>query len=77
MDLQMPVMDGCDATGKIRGSGRADAEAVKIIAMTANVMQEDVDRARLAGMNGHIGKPINIHELFGAVGGALLQGFIR
>ena len=64
MDVQMPVMDGYEATRKIRSSGRADAAIVPIYAMTANTFAEDIARARQAGMNGHIAKPIDINALF-------------
>jgi|GEM_PF-962515 len=63
MDIQMPAMNGYQATEAIRASGRADATTVPIIAMTANVFAEDVERARHAGMNGHVGKPIDPEEL--------------
>jgi len=64
MDIQMPVMDGYEATRAIRGSGRADAGQVKIFAMTANAFAEDVAKAREAGMDGHLSKPIDINRLF-------------
>jgi signal transduction histidine kinase len=64
MDMQMPVMDGCTATAEIRKLDRADAKTVPIIAMTANVMHEDVERTREAGMNAHIGKPIELEAVF-------------
>jgi signal transduction histidine kinase len=64
MDMQMPVMDGCVATEMIRSSGRGDAARVKIIAVTANVMRDDVARAHAAGMDGHIGKPIDFGEVY-------------
>ncbi len=60
MDIQMPVMDGYEATRRIRASGLPNAGRVPIIAMTANVFKEDVDRARAAGMDGHIGKPLDL-----------------
>ncbi|MDL2263579.1 response regulator [Synergistaceae bacterium OttesenSCG-928-I11] len=60
MDMRMPVMDGFEATKKIRALNRRDAANIAIIAMTANVMKEDVDGALDAGMNDHIGKPIDI-----------------
>ena len=63
MDVQMPVMNGYEATGKIRASGRADGSSLPIYAMTANTFAEDVARAREAGMNGHIAKPIDINAL--------------
>ena len=64
MDMQMPVMDGCTATQEIRASGQADAGSVPIVAMTANVMQEDVQRTREAGMNDYIAKPIEVEQLY-------------
>ena len=60
MDIQMPVMNGYEAARAIRGSGRSDAAGVRIIAMTANTFAEDVLKAREAGMNGHLPKPIDI-----------------
>jgi len=60
MDVQMPVMDGFEATRIIRTQGSANAKTIPIIAMTANVFKEDVDNCLKAGMNGHIGKPIVI-----------------
>lgn len=63
MDVQMPVMDGYEATRRIRTLGRADTAEVPIIAMTANAFLEDVKQAMEAGMNYHLAKPINIREL--------------
>ena len=63
MDIQMPLMDGYEATRRIRESDRADAATVPIIAMTANTFIEDVQKARSAGMNGHLPKPIDIQLL--------------
>jgi len=63
MDMQMPVMDGITATTQIR---KIDAlKDIPIIAMTANVMQADVDKCIEAGMNDHLAKPIDPNELFG------------
>ena len=59
MDMQMPVMDGCEAAAAIRGLGRADAAGVPIVAVTANVFAEDIARTTRAGMNDHISKPID------------------
>ncbi|MDR1218007.1 MAG: response regulator [Treponema sp.] len=64
MDIQMPVMDGCTATKMIRSMPRKDAETLPIIAMTADVIQEDVIKMRKAGMNEHLGKPIDMNNLF-------------
>lgn len=63
MDIQMPVMNGYEATKAIRNSQRADASTVKIVSMTADVFPEDIQRAKNAGMNAHIGKPIRAEEL--------------
>jgi len=59
MDVQMPVMDGFEATRRIRASDMARAKEIPIAAMTANVFREDIDRCLEAGMNAHIGKPID------------------
>ncbi len=64
MDVQMPVMDGYTATMRIRESGYAGCEEIPIVAMTANVFSDDVDKAFKARMNAHIGKPINIQEVY-------------
>lgn len=64
MDIQMPEMDGYEAAKAIRSLKRADAGTVRILACTANTFQEDIDRAMECGMNGFIGKPINIEDLF-------------
>ncbi len=63
MDMQMPVMDGCGATREIRSLQRPDAKSVAIIAMTANVFKEDIDKTLAAGMDGHIGKPFIIETV--------------
>ncbi|KNC67644.1 hypothetical protein AC626_09420 [Pseudoalteromonas rubra] len=61
MDIQMPVMDGYSATKYIRKLSQFNA--LPIIAMTANVMKEDLQKCQSAGMNGHIGKPINFNQM--------------
>ena len=63
MDVQMPVMDGYEATRTIRALPRKDVKDLPIIAMTANAMEEDKEAALKNGMNAHIAKPLNI-ELF-------------
>ncbi|TVQ82365.1 MAG: hybrid sensor histidine kinase/response regulator [Micavibrio sp.] len=63
MDMEMPEMDGVTATQKIRSSGVAHMKAVPIIAMTGNVMEEDIKRCRDAGMNGYLAKPIDEEKL--------------
>jgi len=64
MDIQMPVMDGYEAARAIRASGRSDAQQIRIYAMTANAFAEDVAKAREAGMDGHLSKPIDLNRLF-------------
>jgi signal transduction histidine kinase/CheY-like chemotaxis protein len=59
MDIHMPEMDGYEATRRIRASGLPRAGSIPIIAMTANVFKEDIERCLAAGMNGHVGKPLD------------------
>jgi CheY-like chemotaxis protein len=68
MDLQMPKMDGYEATRRIRAfeEGRRIGEhplGVPIIAMTANVFREDIEKCIEAGMNDHIGKPLDLNDV--------------
>ena len=60
MDVQMPEMDGLEATRQIRALDLPEAACIPIVAMTANVFQEDVERCLAAGMNAHIGKPLEM-----------------
>ena len=63
MDIQMPEMDGYTATRIIRELDIPNAKTIPIIALSANVFREDIEKCISAGMNGHIGKPINIEEV--------------
>lgn len=63
MDMQMPVMDGCEAALTIRQLKRKDAGTIPIIAMTANAFADDVLKTREAGMNEHIAKPVDLNTL--------------
>lgn len=63
MDIQMPVMNGYDASRAIRQLHRSDARQIPIIAMTANAFAEDVVASRRAGMNEHIAKPLDVVQL--------------
>ena len=62
MDVRMPVMDGYEATGAIRGLDREDA-GVPIIAMTADAFSEDIQKCLDCGMNDHLAKPIDIQAV--------------
>ena len=62
MDIQMPVMNGIEATRQIKALGRADSD-VLIIAMTANILTRDRKIYQEAGMDGYISKPIDIKEI--------------
>jgi PAS domain S-box-containing protein len=67
MDVQMPVMDGMTATRRIRALPLAAAQTTPIVAMTANVLPDQIDRCLEAGMDGHLGKPMNPTELVNAI----------
>jgi two-component system sensor histidine kinase/response regulator len=64
MDIQMPVMNGLEATRAIRGLQREDAARIPIIAMTANAFVEDIQSSLEAGMNAHISKPLDMEKVF-------------
>jgi signal transduction histidine kinase/CheY-like chemotaxis protein len=64
MDVQMPGMDGLEATRRIRALDVPRAKSVPIVAMTANVFREDIEKCLAAGMNDHIGKPLDLELLF-------------
>ncbi|MCL2752078.1 MAG: response regulator, partial [Firmicutes bacterium] len=68
MDINMPLMDGYEATRAIRALDIAEAKKIPIIAMTANVFKEDIEKCIESGMNGHTGKPIDADELFEKLG---------
>lgn len=63
MDIQMPAMNGYEATEAIRNSSHEDARRIPIVAMTANAFEEDVKRALNSGMNAHVAKPVNLELL--------------
>ncbi|MDR2808584.1 MAG: response regulator [Spirochaetaceae bacterium] len=63
MDISMPEMDGFEATRRIRALDYPEAKTVPIVAMTANVFREDIEKCLASGMNDHLGKPIDIEEL--------------
>jgi len=63
MDVQMPEMDGYEATRRIRALNYPNAKTIRIIAMTANVFREDIERCLEAGMDNHLGKPLDFIEI--------------
>jgi len=63
MDVQMPEMDGYEATQRIRALDLPEAKSIPIIAMTANVFREDIEKCMKAGMNSHVGKPLDFDEV--------------
>lgn len=73
MDIQMPNMDGYEATKLIRSSSHPDARKIQIIAVTANAFSEDVTKSLLGGMNAHVSKPIEPNVL----GAALAQALVK
>ena len=67
MDIQMPIMNGYEATRAIRNLPRKDVKEIPIIAMTANAFAEDVREAKNSGMNEHIAKPLDFDQLLKAL----------
>jgi two-component system, sensor histidine kinase and response regulator len=63
MDMQMPIMDGLEATERIRASEKKSGRHVAIVAMTANAFEEDRERCRRAGMDGYIAKPVSYKSI--------------
>ena len=66
-ELQMPELEGYGAAREIRSLSHTNAKRIPIIAMTANVFCEDVAKCLAAGMNAHLGKPLEIKELISAI----------
>jgi CheY-like chemotaxis protein len=78
MDVQMPKMDGFEATSRIRAFEKEKALApVPIVAMTANVFQEDIEKCLASGMNDHLGKPLDLQELMSKLRRYLPEGAAR
>ena len=71
MDIQMPVMDGYEATRQIRGLDCPELASIPIVAMTANAFDEDRRAASECGMNGFISKPLDLNELIGVLSSVL------
>ena len=64
MDLRMPVMDGLEATSRIRELDRQDCKEIPIIALSANAQENDIENSLRAGMEAHLVKPINVDKLY-------------
>ncbi len=73
MDIQMPVMDGIQATGQIRAAEQTTGRHTPIVAMTAHAMKGDRERCLQAGMDQYVSKPLRAHQLFEAIAAALGQ----
>lgn len=73
MDIQMPVMDGYEATKAIRALGNPALAEIPILAMTANAFKEDEQAAEQAGMQGHIAKPIDLPKMIETIQRVLRQ----
>ena len=74
MDVQMPVMNGYEATRAIRALSDAALSSIPVIAMTANAFAEDIQAARDAGLDGHIAKPIDIPKMMSELSRILKWG---
>ena len=74
MDVMMPVMNGYEATRRIRGMPRPDAASIPILAMSANAFQDDIQKSRAAGMDEHLPKPLSTENLLAAIGRYTLPG---
>lgn len=64
MDIRMPIMDGLEATKRIRTAGKKDSRTIPIIAVSANAFDEDTKKSISNGMNGHLAKPIEVNRLY-------------
>jgi hemerythrin-like metal-binding protein len=73
MDVQMPEMDGYEATRKIRALNVPNAKTIPIIAMTANVFREDIEKCIESGMNDHVGKPLDLDDVLAKLRESLVQ----
>ena len=74
MDIQMPIVNGYEAAQQIRKLTHPEAKTIPIIAMTADVFADAVEKSKACGMNEHIGKPVNVKELFAVLSRYLARG---
>ncbi len=74
MDIQMPIMDGYEASRRIRGLEREDLAEIPIVALTANVSDKDKKDALSSGMNAHIAKPLDVKEMYAVLDNVLRRG---
>ncbi len=77
MDIQMPTVNGWEAARRIRALDRPDAKTVPIIALSANNYTEDARNSRAAGMNGHVGKPLDYLELQAQLAAAVAESTLK
>jgi CheY-like chemotaxis protein len=73
MDIQMPLMDGYEATRAIRALKKPELAQIPIVALTANTFPEDVEAAREAGMVAHLAKPVDVQQLLSTLQSVLAQ----
>ena len=73
LDIQMPKMDGMEATAHIRQRETRTGDHIPIIALTAHASKEDRDRILRAGIDGHVTKPVDVKELFTAIAAVATQ----
>lgn len=73
MDIMMPVLNGLEAAKAIRNLDRADAGTIPIIALSANVLDSDVRKSKMAGIDEHLAKPVNANQLLSSISGCLRE----
>ena len=74
MDIMMPVMDGLEATRRIRSMEREDCHTIPIVAMSANAFDDDLKKSVECGMNGHLSKPVEVDKLYSTLNQVLRSG---